>query len=545
LADIQAIDTRWQRPASGEFTLHHNTGSPCTPNDYQPHVTPLAPKSSTHIATSGGRATDANLPYFNIEWPGAGAIVVLGWPGQWAAEFQRDETAGLRVRGGQELTHFKLLPGEEVRSPLVVVEFWAGDRLRAQNVWRRWMLAHNSPRPGGKPMPPISIMCTSDFYPGMKSNAADEIKYAEAYTNAGVKFDYWWIDAGWYPCRDAWPNVGTWQPDPQRYPKGIKEVADYVHSQGMKLVVWFEPERVMADTWLAKNHPEWLFSGKKVGSDLNLLNLGNRNARRWITDHVDRMLTGQGIDLYRQDFNMDPLKFWRSNDSPDRQGLAENLHVQGYLAYWDELLRRHPGMLIDSCASGGRRNDLETLRRAAPLLRSDYRAEAADMQSQTYGLAAWVPYFGTGVPGGDNDEYMTRSQWCPCFAIGRNEPCRAGLDWTKYHRLVAQWRAMSGCLSGDFYPLLPYSRSQAAWMAWQFDRPDLGEGMVQAFRRVESGEATKTLRLFGLDPTAQYELTTLDVGTPMRTDGESLLERGLMIAIGAKRGSAVIKYHRL
>ena len=74
--------------------------------------------------------------------------------------------------------------------------------------------------------------------------------------------------------------------------------------------------------------------------------------------------------------------------------MTENLHVQGYLAYWDALRRRHPGMLIDSCASGGRRNDIETLRRAVPLLRSDYQAfdgnpvYALGNQCQTYGLSS-------------------------------------------------------------------------------------------------------------------------------------------------------------
>ena len=61
---------------------------------------------------------------------------------------------------------------------------------------------------------------------------------------------------------------------------------------------------------------------------------------------------------------MEPLGFWRGNDPPDRQGITEIRHVEGLLAYWDELRRRHPEMPIDTCASGGRRNDLETLRRA-------------------------------------------------------------------------------------------------------------------------------------------------------------------------------------
>jgi hypothetical protein len=58
--------------------------------------------------------------------------------------------------------------------------------------------------------------------------------------------------------------------------------------------------------------------------------------------------------------------------SLDRQGMTDNLHVQGYLAYWDALRRRRPNLVIDSCASGGRRNDLETMRRAVPLHPTDY-----------------------------------------------------------------------------------------------------------------------------------------------------------------------------
>jgi alpha-galactosidase len=112
---------------------------------------------------------------------------------------------------------------------------------------------------------------------------------------------------------------------------------------------------------------------------------------------VSGLITGQGIDLYRQDFNMDPLGYWRAADEPDRQGITEMRHVEGYLAYWDELRRRHPGLLIDSCASGGRRNDLETLRRAVPLLRSDYQsfqgdpAYAPGNQGHTYGLSSCAP----------------------------------------------------------------------------------------------------------------------------------------------------------
>jgi alpha-galactosidase len=539
LTDIQAIDTWFRRGKEGEFELHHNTGSPAGPNDYQPHTTPLGPKATMRIATSGGRSTNSNMPYFNIAWPGQGVIAVLGWPGQWAAEFSRDEGLGLHVRGGQELTRFRLQPGEVVRTPLAVVQFWKGDVVRSQNLWRRWMLAHNLPRPGGKPLPPALMMCTSDFYPGMRSTAAGEKKFVDAYVNAGVKLDYWWIDAGWYPCEpEGWPRVGTWEPDPVRYSQGLKEVADYVHGKGLKLVVWFEPERVHAGTWLAENHPEWVLGGKQGG----LLNLGDPEARTWLTERVDRILTENGIDLYRQDFNMDPLSYWRGHDAPDRQGITEIRHVEGYLAYWDELRRRHPAMPIDTCASGGRRNDLETLRRAVPLLRSDYRLEPVGTQAHTFGMAQWIPYFGTGAS--DTNDYIVRSHWCPWLGIGRNEPQREGLDWTDYHRMVGQWRRVCDTMLGDYYPLTSYSLDNTVWMAWQFDRPERGEGMVQVFRRAESPYESARFVLRGLEADAQYTLTDLDSGQMQQLAGRQLSQEGLLVTLPKRPQAAVIRYEK-
>ncbi len=62
------------------------------------------------------------------------------------------------------------------------------------------------------------------------------------------------------------------------------------------------------------------------------------------------LIKDNGIKIYRQDLNFEPLEYWRKNEAEDRQGINENLHVQGYLKYWDDLLARNPGLWIDSCA---------------------------------------------------------------------------------------------------------------------------------------------------------------------------------------------------
>ncbi len=755
LENIQALDSGWKRDGEDEFLLHHAIGSPANGSDYGPLETPLGPGAVKRIGAAGGRPTNSDLSYFNLAWDSRGLIVVVGWPGQWAAEFARDTGSGIHIRAGQELTHFKLLPGEEVRTPLVVIQFWNGDHVRAQNVWRRWMMAHGMPRPGGKLPPPQFLASSSRAYEEMiGANEANQIMHIDRYLEEGLKLDYWWMDAGWYIQENGWPQVGTWEIDRKRFPRGFKPISDHAHAKGVKVLVWFEPERVAPGTWLYENHPEWLlraspnrddglkgmqawssselggsdpcvthnptskvrsvanirwepgrlsfhpgpkgeycvvrfaapesgeyrveaqfaaidrdtttdvfilhrggsvfdgrirtdggekaasFQGKltaKKGETLDfvvgwgngeyvcdstgleirltapsgktydaagefqpeenpngpwqyghfapgskpeiatfvaydrhhrltglaeggnrLLNLGDPAARQWLTDHIDKLLTEEGIDLYRQDFNMDPLAYWRAADAPDRQGITEIKHVTGLLAYWDELRRRHPDMLIDSCASGGRRNDLESMRRAVPLWRSDYAYEPVGHQGMTYGISFWIPFHGTGTVASSAapyygggltavEPYAFWSNAAPSLGSGVDVRIKE-IDYRMLRRLYNQWRQIGDCYYGDYYPLTAYSRDKKAWIAWQFDLPEEGRGVVQAFRRGENMDNAAEFPLRGVDPRSRYLLKELngDGGDEeIEIAGRRLLEEGLSVTIDDRPGAAVITYRKI
>ncbi len=548
IADIQALDTRFERKkdevyarfaSPGEFVLNHHIGSPCAPNDYQPLRTVLLADANKRIATSGGRGSNSDWPYFNVEWPGEGVIAVIGWPGQWAASFSRDKANGLRARAGQEQTHFKLLPGEEVRTPLVVLQFWKGDRIRSQNTFRRWMLTHNVPRPGGQPIKPMVFGCSSHFTSEMvDANEKNQLQFINRYLEERLRIDYWWMDAGWYFCDGNWVKTGTWEVDTKRFPRGLRAISDHAHSKGIKTIVWFEPERVHPGTWLAETHPGWILGGTNGG----LLNLGDPRARQWITDHVSKLIDTQGIDLYRQDFNMDPLELWRKNDAPDRQGITEIQHVTGYLAYWDELLRRHPGLLIDSCASGGRRNDLETMRRSVPLWRTDFRLDPVGTQCHSYGISFWIPLSGTGT--GDFAVYDFRSNMAPllnCIWDVRVQDA----NYDRMRKMLEQFRRVADCYLGDYYPLTPYSLENTSWLGWQFDRPDRGTGMVQVFRRSESIYKMADLRLHGLDPEARYRVTNLDSAEVSVIRGRQLMESGMPVLLTDRPSATLILYEKM
>ena len=538
ISDIQALDIIIRRGDNGEFLLHHHAGSQANSDDYRPLETILHSNSETQFTPQGGWSSSHAWPYYNLEWQGQGVIIAVGWPGKWMSKFVSDNKCGLRITAGQAETNFKLLPGEEVRSPLMALLFWKeGDWIRAQNIWRRWLIAHNMPRPGGKLPPNLLGGCSSGQFNEMtEANEDNQKAFIAGYLDNGVNIDFWWMDAGWYVNKTGWPNVGTWEVDLKRFPNGLRAITDYAHSRDTKALLWFEPERVTLGTWLYENKNEWLLG--KDGQQ-KLLYYGIPEAHEWMADHVLKLMKDEGIDIYRQDFNFPPLEYWRSNDAPDRRGITEIKHCVGYLAYWDELRRRNPDMLTDECASGGRRNDLESMRRAVPLHKSDMNyGDREAKHTQFYGLALWNPYFATGI--GGFDAYSARTGYAAMLVLGYDMRSK-DLDFSMIRRYVDEWREISPNYYGDFYPLTEWHYGGDAWIAWQFDRPEDGKGLVQAFREPKSPYITAQFKLRGLDSAATYVVKNHDDMKTYEASGCTLME-GLPVAIDEAPGAAVITY---
>jgi len=552
LKDIQGLDVVFSQKKDEDFVLHGIKGDFCAAESFEPYSDTLVEGSKKMFAppSYSGKSTDGpeGWPFYNLQMNKSGLIIAVGWPGQWASSFICNDSGSLTVKAGQQLTNCYLKPDEEIRTPLISLLFWQKtDVVNAQNLWRRYYLTHILPYIEGKPQQPtLQIQVRA---------AAKDTSYVKRFLQAGIKPDICWRDAGgdaaWYPKDngpfkkgDSWLNTGTWDIDSTRYPEKFKSFSDFVHKHGMQFLLWFEPERIGdPNSWLGKNHPEWLLPGSSHGS---ILDEGNPEAWNWLVNHIDSMIKSQGIDWYREDMNGGgPLPAWRRNDAPDRQGITENKYVQGHLAFWDELKRRNPYLRIDACASGGRRNDLETMKRAVPLLRSDFQWQwmknvVRGNQGQTYGLSSWLPFQGTGVY--FYDTYSMRSFYMAGFGMGH----------LTSENTVAQQQAYSECtqiasdmLFGDYYPLTPYSIDTNHWIAWQFNRPEEGTGIIQAFRRDSCQKVTKTFFLKGIDDGSQYEIINLDIKEPVVFKGKELKEKGLRVKINNKPGSAIIKYKRM
>jgi alpha-galactosidase len=538
----------------------HCNGDFYSPIGYTPEETALDEGKDFTYAPTGGRPCDQAFPYYRVVFKDRGLSLAIGWPGQWSVSFKHAGSS-VMIKAGQEKTHLRLAPGETIRTPRIAIMSWMGDEARSINLWRRWYLSHVLPKPDGQPMKPLMALVATD--PGEEHTAATEenqIRYMDKFKNAGFDFDVWWIDAGWYTCYDEkherhWPLTGTWEPDPERFPHGLKPVSDHAGRLGAKLLIWMEPERVTNDTWLDTHHPEWLL--KATGEEVNrLLNLGLPECRQWLTDHVCKLISENGIGIYRQDFNFEPLKFWRENDAPDRQGMNENLHVQGYLQFWDDLLRRNPELWIDSCSSGGRRNDLETMRRSVPLHYSDYGYGFHPIKlAFHHTLFEWIPYFKdctlswdlevpAVLPKADQpvDNFSFHCGMAPMLFPIINIRLST-YDHTPEVKMTQVWKKIAELmLFGDYYPLTPFSQDPEQWVSWQFDKPENGEGFIQAIRLADCPQSRFTAILKAVDPLLSYRLENLEDGTIMDLQGEILLKDGLEMELSKRSGT--IWYYR-
>ena len=540
LEEIQALDDVLPVPISGEATLHWAKGGVASFDDFAPQTTVLKAGQERRFQPGGGRSSNQVLPFFNLQGAEGGVVAAVGWSGEWAAEFACDKGGQVSLKAGLARTHLRLFPGEAIRTPRILLLFYQGDHWRGQNLLRQFILAHHRPQRRGQPLlAPI----TCGNWGGTPAEV--HLDNIQKFIRHELPIEYYWIDAEWYGQGGWASNVGNWRVKPDLYPAGFKPLSNALRASGRELMLWFEPERVIKGTDWHKEHRGWMLD---TGGNTVLLNLGNPQARQFVTDFISDRIVEFGLGCYRQDFNLEPLGFWQAADAPDRQGISESKHIEGLYAFWDELLKRHPDLLIDNCASGGRRIDLETTGRSTPFWRTDGPRDPVAHQCHTYGLMPWVPLSATSQDR-EGDDYEFRSSMCsalcinwahsgdgPCGRLPENFP----FAWAK--ATLAQYLELRQYYYGDYYPLTPYSQANDAWIGWQLDRPEAGDGMIQVFRRAESVYREADLKLQGLDADKQYAITDLDTKRVTRKQGRELMEQGLALEIAKKPGAALLTY---
>lgn len=528
-------------------------------NAYRPYALDVAAQPR-YFESNSGRATHVYFPSFNLEYGDGGAMLAIGWAGTWRADFSYDKVRNeteYRARSVNNL-HTKLKPGETIRTALFVrAPYLMRNEDFACNFWRRWFVARNLPPADGQgtPLSPFSTCCLASDTGRTNSDGSISEDFTtwrpslEKMIEKDVKVDFRWFDAGWYvspdggsPQKDWWGTVGAWVLDPVKWPgKTFLASTDFARAHGMKTLMWFEPERVTDPESLEKNwgyNAEWAIRMPGVKPISN--NIGDPKCFRWTVDRIKKTLRENKVEMYREDNNSDQAALWRyldEREGENRGGITECKFIDAHYRMWDEIIactKSSGGCgFVDSCASGGGRNDLESLRRGVPLLRSDAdRTTAALRLSMTTAFNRWVPMCGANnkekpdqlSPTGVLDHYVWRASYLPILNVDSQFVQDPEQDFDLLRWGLNEWKRICPYLLKDFYVLTPWhpETETTGFTAFAFFDPEASSGVLLAFRQEKCPEEAVTLPLPFAGEGEAFALQDEDTGETTQTGRQGI-----------------------
>lgn len=450
--------------------------------------------STIEFGSIDGRSSDGDMPFFLVtDLTGeVGWWFALGWSGHWRAGFRKAMREGrhdLWVEGPGHTVD--LADGESMVLPRVYMAPFEGDGWAAI----RDHLAATAP---GRHQP--WVVYNSWF--NENAGITEDIVRQNVAVAADLGFDAFCIDAAWYetPGDDLSDfqtrGLGTWTLDEGKFPNGLEVVADDVNERGMTFGLWFEPERAHPDSAVAAEHPEWI--RRPEGQEFGLVDFGLPEARTWAVDLMVAGVERWSLGWIKWDMNFHDFRPFFAGD--ERGELA---FARGVWEAMDELRRRCPALILEGCASGGNRIDIEILNRCHTYWISDQTISPDIVRATMSGARRLLPaqycYLSLSPqlePRSDDfpDEWFVSNM---NGVLGIMDQLRL---WSpelrdQARRHIAAFKAIRHLHDGVYVRFGDGLEAGAAplshWEAWELSDPATGEAALVALR-LNSPEATRT-----------------------------------------------------
>lgn len=345
------------------------------------------------------------------------------------------------------------------------------------------------------------------------------------------------LDDGWFGHRDDDnSSLGDWKVYKKKFPKGLGHFADYVHQQGLKFGLWFEPEMISFDSDLYKEHPDYLMQvpGRKPSPSRNqyVLDLGRQEVRDNIYDQMVKVLGSVNIDYIKWDMNRHISDIFEHNLPSEKQGESYHRYILGVYDLMERVTTNYPDILIEGCSGGGGRFDAGMAYYTPQIWASDNSDAIARLTIQ-YGTSLVYPQsmMTSHVSVSPNEQngrvtpFDTRGHVAMWGDLGYELDLTkmSAEDSLKVKEQVADYKAIREVTQyGDFYRLKnPKYGNQAAWMVVS---PDQNEAVVTWVQVLSYAQPylTKT-KLVGLDPDKHYR----DMDSGEVYGGDELMNLGI------------------
>ncbi|MDF3140806.1 MULTISPECIES: alpha-galactosidase [unclassified Streptomyces] len=472
----------------------------------------------------------------------------LGWSGSWRIAVAQLPDARVQITGGaghDDSGLLRLAAGESFVTPVFAGLWSDGGFGGASRAWHAYQRAYVIPD-ADRDRPVLF-----NSWEATEFDISEEQQSVLARRAAAIGVELFVVDDGWFGTRTSdRAGLGDWAPNPDRFPSGLKPLAEYVHALGMQFGIWVEPEMVNPDSELYRAHPDWVQhqTGRKRTEFRNqlVLNLARDDVQEYLWEQLDGLLSSAPIDYVKWDFNRCFTDAgWPGEPYPQRLWVD---HVRALYRLLDRLRAAHPGVAFESCSGGGGRIDLGVLSRTDQVWTSD-NTDPLDRLAIQHGfsqihparvMAAWVTDSPNAMLNHRASSLRFRfvSAMAGVLGVGgdltrwsEDELAEAGKWVTLYKEIrpVVQ--------RGDLYRLRP---PRGGLSAVQYVLGD--ETVVLAWLQAQSyGEAVPALRLRALDPTASYEC--LETGEIHR--GAVLAHHGLRTGLRGDLDATVIRLRRI
>lgn len=512
------------------------------------------PVGTTSLASLGGVQPHLQRSPCALVCPGgqvdatSGEVLALSvaWGGNVRVELDRrpaPDPAGpseLRVRAGANPfgAEYVLDPGTRFVTPVVAWTWTDGGLDEVTRRFHDWTRARVLRDPD-RLRPLVVNNWEATFFDIDAPRVTDLVDRA-----ADLGADVFLLDDGWFgtehPRRDDTKGLGDWDPDPERFPEGLGPLARHAAERGIRFGIWVEPEMVNPTSALHRTHPDWVLRDRREPREHRsqlVLDTLVPAVREFAADVVDRTLAEDpAITYLKWDANR-PISDPGSTTLPsDRTANVWVDHVHATWQLMGEVARRHPGVEMMLCASGGGRTDHGSLRWFHEFWTSDNTDPVARVHMQW----ACSLFF----PGAAMAAHVTRWGGRPlgfACAVALSGRFGVDLDLAALDDGEAEVLRRAVELARRTQPLVQHGRLErlvaptdgGGRAAWAYRDHDGSRAVVLAYQLDDGPTDDAPLPLAWHDPGEPLQVTEVDL-TPGAEDRVATV-RGAELADGALR----------